>query len=59
MKQGRGMGSVSGSEEIAILNMVAWERPYKKSDIKGGENGGQRWLGRECLRLGKSGMFEG
>lgn len=45
MKQGRGMGSVSGSEEIAILNMVAWERPYKKSDIKGGENGGQGWLG--------------
>lgn len=44
MKQGSGMASVSGKEEIAILNMVAWERPTRKvtlSEEKMGAKDGQ------------------
>ena len=28
------MGSVSRNEVIEILNMIAWDRSYKKNDIK-------------------------
>lgn len=37
-KAGKRNGSVSGNEEIAILNMVAWERPNRKCNIKGAED---------------------
>lgn len=39
MKQGRRMGSISESEEIAVLSTVAQGRTYKKSDIRGGKDG--------------------
>lgn len=38
------MASVSGKKEIAILNMVAWERPTRKvtlSEEKTGAKDGQ------------------
>lgn len=50
------MGSVSESEEIAILSMAAQERTYKKSDIRGGR-GGWGWMFKAIERL--IGMVEG